>query len=118
MRITVGLGLLLASAGIGEAVKVNPLPAPTSITWGTSGSIPFSGTFKLNGSPNSIIVAAWNRAFSTITTLQWVPQATEAPIATYAPFPTTIAKIKRNSSPTILNTVDLHVGNGFVDLHD
>jgi hexosaminidase len=116
MRITVGLSILLASAGIGEAVKVNPLPAPTSITWGTSGSIPVSGTFKLNGSPNSIIVAAWNRAFGTITSLQWVPQATEAPIATYAPFPTTVAKVRRNSSPTILNTVDLHVGNGFVDL--
>jgi hexosaminidase len=116
MRLTVGLSILLVSAGIGEAVKVNPLPAPTSITWGTSGSITVSETFNLNGSPNSIIVAAWNRAFSTITSLQWVPQATEAPIATYAVFPTTVAKARRNSGPTILNTVDLHVGNGFVDL--
>ncbi len=92
------------------AVKVNPLPAPTSITWGNSGSKQFSKYVTLTGTSNSIIASAWERALNTIVDLQWVPQATEAPIATYAPFPTyvPVAK-KRNSYPSSITEVNVEI---------
>ena len=91
------VALAIAIASLADAVAVNPLPAPTSITWGTSGPKSFAGNVALNGAPNQIVRDAWNRASSAIVSLQWVPQATEAPIATYAVFPTAAAKAKRNS---------------------
>lgn len=72
---------------VANAVAVNPLPAPQSMTWGTGGPIPFSGAMQLSGQSNELVQAAWQRAFQAITTLQWTPQAIEAPIATFEPFP-------------------------------
>ena len=81
-------------AATGNAVKVNPLPAPTSITWGSSG--PRSvGHLSVTGASSSVVQSAWDRAYNTITTLKWVPQAIEAPIPVFDPFPTGTAKIKR-----------------------
>lgn len=69
------------------AVKVNPLPAPTSITWGTSGPKSVAGYLVVNAPYNQLVNDAWNRAFNTITTLKWVPAAIEAPIPTFDPYP-------------------------------
>jgi hexosaminidase len=77
--------------GVGDAVAVNPLPAPTSITWGTTGPKHVAAELVLNGSPNQLVDAAWARALRSITTLKWVPAAVEAPIATYDVFPTPAA---------------------------
>jgi hexosaminidase len=98
-------------AGVANAVAVNPLPAPTSITWGTTGPKQVARHLELNGAPNQLVRNAWTRAFSAITTLQWVPAATEAPIATYEPFPTTAASAKvRRGSPE-LTDVNLKIAN-------
>ncbi|KAH8907712.1 beta-hexosaminidase precursor [Coniochaeta sp. PMI_546] len=78
------------------AVKVNPLPAPQEISWGTSGPIAVGAlTLKsaakcANGSAENagILTVAWSRAYSTITRLRWVPQAVEEPIPVFEPFPT------------------------------
>ncbi|KAG9246844.1 beta-N-acetylhexosaminidase [Calycina marina] len=81
---------------VGEAVKVNPLPKPTSIAWGTSGARSV-GHLSLKGTSSSVVVNAWKRAYRTVTTLEWVPQAIEAPIAIYYVFPTA-APAKREVS--------------------
>ena len=96
MRFTHFASVLAAIPGLVDAVAVNPLPAPVSMTWGTSGPKSVAGYLVLNGAPNQLVRDAWNRASSAITSLKWVPQATEAPIATYAVFPTTPAKARRN----------------------
>jgi hexosaminidase len=102
-------------AGVGEAVNVNPLPAPRSITWGCSGPKQVAGYLVFNSSPyNQIVSDAWNRAFDTVTTLKWVPAAVEAPISSYAPFPTASAKIRRSSSELI--QVDLTIADSTADL--
>lgn len=95
-------------AGVADAVAVNPLPKPTSITWGTSGPKQVDRHIRLNGAPNQLVREAWNRAFSTITTLKWVPAAIEAPIAKYDEFPT--AKTKRGYSSSLVQ-VNLKIAN-------
>jgi hexosaminidase len=111
---------LVATAGLlafADAVAVDPLPAPTKITWGTSGPKAFSGYIGLKGAPNNLVRDAWTRALSTITKLKWVPAATNAPIATYEPFPTptpsgaaaALNKARRGSSSSALVSVDLKI---------
>jgi hexosaminidase len=109
--ITAAVGVL---AGVGEAVKVNPLPAPTSITWGTSGLKKVSGGLVFKASQNDIVQDAWNRAFNTITSLKWIPAAVEAPIPKFDQFPTAGSKAKRDSS--MLIEVNLQVSDYNADL--
>ncbi|KAF8847879.1 putative beta-N-acetylhexosaminidase naga [Acephala macrosclerotiorum] len=116
MRLNQIVGTIAcALVGLGEAVAVNPLPAPASITWGTTGPKSVAGYLVLTGASNTIVVDAWNRAYGTITSLKWVPQATEAPIATYAVFPTAAAKAKRNTS-TLLTGVNVKIDDSDADL--
>lgn len=86
---------LVAFITCASAVKVNPLPAPVSMTWG-NGSIAVSKNLRLTGTSNDVVVQAWKRAVDTIVDLEWVPQAIEAPIATFAPFPTYVPVAKRD----------------------
>lgn len=99
---------------LGDAVKVNPLPAPRSISWGTSGPKPVAGYLIVNAPLNQIVNDAWNRAFNTATSLKWVPAAVEAPISTYAPFPTASSKRRRATSELI--QVDLSITDVAADL--
>ncbi|KAG0647830.1 N-acetyl-beta-glucosaminidase 1 [Hyphodiscus hymeniophilus] len=103
MRFSHVASVLAGLASLADAVQVNPLPAPTKITWGTSGPKSVAGYLVLKGNSNQIVRDAWNRAFNTITTLKWVPQATEAPIATYAVYPTYVPVTKRSGSPLIID---------------
>jgi hexosaminidase len=76
-----------------EAVAANPLPKPTSITWGSSG--PFSvGTLSLDGSNNQIVKDGFDRATKAFSELKWIPAATEAPIRSFDAFPTPSAAPK------------------------
>ncbi|CAN6603060.1 hypothetical protein TRVA0_002S02124 [Trichomonascus vanleenenianus] len=92
-----------------EAVSVNPLPKPSEIKWGTSGPIPVSGGLYLDSNYNPIVYGAFNRMQNTIRELKWVPYATEAPIATFEPFPTGIppALNKRNNPAVIRVKLDI-----------
>lgn len=84
---------LAAVAEVGAAVKVNPLPAPQQITWGTSGPQPVShlglrtNARRGSGDNVDILSDAWDRAYDAITSLRWVPQAVEAPIPVFDAFP-------------------------------
>ncbi|EED13414.1 beta-N-acetylhexosaminidase NagA, putative [Talaromyces stipitatus ATCC 10500] len=88
----------LASAVAG--VAVNPLPAPRSIAWGTSGPISIPQNVAVNLPRNAIVTDAWERAWNSIKQLKWVPQATEAPISSYQPFPTAAPTSSASSVPS------------------
>ena len=73
----------------------------------------------LNSQPyNQLVSDAWNRASNTINTLKWVPAATEAPIATYEPFPSATAtaqsRVKRQACA--LTEIDLTIDDQNADL--
>ncbi|RVX69873.1 hypothetical protein B0A52_05707 [Exophiala mesophila] len=100
-----------------HAVQVNPLPAPQNITWGSSGSKSIAGYLVLNGPSSQIVVDAWSRAWNTITTLQWVPAAIEAPFPSFEAFPTATAapsRVKRQNS--YLGQIDLTIEDLEADL--
>ncbi|KAJ5114497.1 hypothetical protein NUU61_000256 [Penicillium alfredii] len=112
------LGALTATA----AVKVNPLPAPRNISWASSGPIQVE-KLTLRSSHHHhdadfVLKNAWGRAWQTITTLQWVPAATEAPIASYRPFPTETPKSnnKDKRASVAIQYVVVDVVNGTADL--
>ncbi|KIW90488.1 uncharacterized protein Z519_09134 [Cladophialophora bantiana CBS 173.52] len=101
---------------LGYAITANPLPAPQNITWGSSGPKPLAGYLVLNSPYNQIVNDAWTRAWSTISTLKWVPVATEAPISAYEPFPTATpsSRVKRWNS--FLSQIDLTIADTQADL--
>lgn len=131
MKLASLLGLLGAVAAV-SAVQVNPLPAPRNITWGSSGPIAVKQlslrTTDSHNHAHSVIDSAWERAWRTITTLQWVPAATEGPAPAFRPFPTGSAKAKRaasatssasasvSSPATAIHSVQLSVVDGDADL--
>ncbi|KAF9731432.1 hypothetical protein PMIN06_003116 [Paraphaeosphaeria minitans] len=92
--------LILASlttalfAGSAEAVAANPLPKPTEITWGP-GSHFAVGSLALSGVDSQIVQAGFDRAVKAITDLKWIPQATEAPVRSFDPFPTASTAAKK-----------------------
>ncbi|KAJ6015388.1 hypothetical protein N7540_009979 [Penicillium herquei] len=120
MKFSSVIGALGALTATVSAVKVNPLPAPRNITWGTSGPIAVKELIlRTNESRNhtqTVLADAWIRAWSTITTLQWVPAATEAPIATYPPFPTGAGLTKRGLGAQSIQSVQLTVVDSDADL--
>ena len=107
--------LLLTVASSVSAVKVNPLPAPRTIEWGSSGPKHVSGHLVLrtpSDTRDHILTEGWNRAWETIVKLRWVPAATEAPISSFQPFPSATpsahAHRKRGPAPS-LHFVDVVV---------
>ncbi|KAG6040610.1 woronin body major protein [Claviceps citrina] len=119
------LVLGLAAVDISFAVKVNPLPAPQEISWGSSGPRTIAHlSLRTNSNSQSLsnaqlLTDAWARAFNTITTLKWVPQAIEEPIPKFEPFPT--AGSDRNTKRTDgsggwLSEIDVQVSDWSADL--
>lgn len=86
-----------------EAVAANPLPKPTEITWGSEGAFSV-GSLSLNGVDSQIVKDGFDRAFKAITDLKWIPQATEAPVREFEPFPTASAASKRKNRKRQYNT--------------
>src|SRR5437016_814251 len=120
MRVNTTLQSLTAAfacLALGAAVQVDPLPAPREITWGNSGAIGVAGRVQLKGTVSSVVQKGWSRTFSKINDLKWVPSATQAPIPSFQPFPTGLARAKRNL--TVLTRVDVHIDDEAVELqHD
>lgn len=99
-----------------DAVVVNPLPAPQSITWGSSGPKQLAGYLVLNTVPSQILSDAWSRAWTSISGLNWVPAAVEAPIPTFEAFSTAAASSRLRRSDPILIQIDLAVADTQADL--
>ena len=102
--------------GASEAAKVNPLPAPQSMKWGSSGPKEVSASISLKGSQNTVVSDAWKRALSSITGLKWVPAAVEEPILKYQAFPTGSASRVKRASSAKLTTIDVSVSDSKADL--
>ncbi|OJJ46082.1 hypothetical protein ASPZODRAFT_152309 [Penicilliopsis zonata CBS 506.65] len=118
MHLLQPLAVLAAVTAV-AGVAVNPLPAPRNITWGSSGPKHLAGPLTLRSaaaSNSTIVTEGWNRAWETIVSLQWVPAATEAPIAHYAPFPTGVPPVKREAPSPSLRYVDVQVADVTADL--
>jgi hexosaminidase len=108
--------VVAAIASAVSAVSVNPLPAPASITWGTSGAKQVASYLTLNAPYNQIVHDAFYRALDSVTQLKWAPVAIEAPIATYEPFPTGAAALEKRWGSPMLLQVDLTVKDYTADL--
>lgn len=112
--IVLGLSVL---TDVAHAVKVNPLPAPQTITWGSSGPISVGASLTLNSQCGEIVTDAWSRSWNAMSTLQWVPAAVEASIAKFEAFPTETPssyKIKRANSS--LTQVEVSIADCGADL--
>lgn len=112
---------LLTAASAVSAVSVNPLPAPRSIDWGSSGPKEVDPRLQLHvnqqNQNNNILLQAWDRAWHSIVSLRWVPAATAAPIASYPPFPSGIPpKEKRSGGSTPLRVVNVEIDHPKADL--
>ncbi|KAJ5781083.1 Beta-hexosaminidase subunit alpha/beta [Penicillium paradoxum] len=114
MKLATVLSALGALTAV-SAVQVNPLPAPRNIAWGSSGPIHvWEPTLK--GCSNRVVTSAWERAWETITTLQWVPAAVESPILSYPAFPSQTPGAKAKRSPAVIYNVDVKVIDNHADL--
>jgi hexosaminidase len=103
--------------GLTDAVTVNPLPAPQSMTWGEGGPIQFQQGCQLNnGQGDDLVNQAWQRAYQAIVSLQWVPQAIEEPIGTFEPFPSATAAPSRMRRNWGVSQVDITVDDYQADL--
>lgn len=113
------LTLLTAVTSV-SAVKVNPLPAPRNINWGSSGPIEVDPRLHLRlnhqNLDNTVVFHAWNRAWQAINTLRWVPAATEAPIANYPPLPTGIPPKEKRGGGKALQEINVEVEDPKADL--
>ncbi|KFY29278.1 hypothetical protein V491_00114, partial [Pseudogymnoascus sp. VKM F-3775] len=121
MRFTkVSAAIMATLAGVdalttpqpGSAVKVNPLPVPSSIAWGTSGPKRVAGGLVVRSTYNQAVNDAWNRAFQAITELKWVPATWEAPIPEFEKFPGT----KRTTPSPLIIEVSIEIDDYNADL--
>ncbi|KAF9942989.1 hypothetical protein BGZ75_001910 [Mortierella antarctica] len=86
LSIAAAIGLLALTA-TSEAVKVNPLPAPVSITWGSSGPVKVANDFRITGPKHDILSKAYARTAALIKEERWIPQTWEQPAGEFPPFP-------------------------------
>ncbi|KAG5913449.1 hypothetical protein E4U61_006897 [Claviceps capensis] len=124
--------LALAALDVCFAVKVNPLPAPQEVSWGSSGPKTVGrlslrtnsdGQFEANKSQanTQLVQDAWNRTFTTITTLKWIPKAIEDNITKFEPFPKSghdkNNNTKRDSDTRVLlSEINVQVSDWSADL--
>ncbi|KAF9904469.1 hypothetical protein BX616_001300 [Lobosporangium transversale] len=126
MKISIAAAIgLLALAVSSEAVKVNPLPKPVHIKWGTSGPIRVANNFRITGTRHEILNKAYARTASLIKEERWIPQSWEQPIPEFPPFPTLekrgdeneeVEAFKNGGSRRALSTINVHVSDTKADL--
>lgn len=105
------LSALTALAGLAAgtlAVKVNPLPAPRSITWDENGNeVRVSNHVWLDAPKNKILQDAWDRTWRWIFLTRWEPAAVDGPFPDFDPFPGT----ENTSETTDANNVRRNFGS-------
>ncbi|GJJ77210.1 hexosaminidase [Entomortierella parvispora] len=87
MKISIAAAIGLVALTMTEAVKVNPLPAPVTIKWASSGPVKVDNNFRIVGPKNDILSKAYARTASLIKSERWTPQTWEQPIGTFPPYP-------------------------------
>ncbi|KAG0042206.1 hypothetical protein BGZ83_000775 [Gryganskiella cystojenkinii] len=87
ISIAAALGLLAVAVTSTEAVKSNPLPAPITIQWASSGPIQLANNFKIVGPNHDVLTKAYARTAALIKEERWIPQTWEQPAGEFPPFP-------------------------------
>jgi hexosaminidase len=100
-----------------DAVAANPLPKPSTITWGTSGCFSV-GSLSLSAPDHTVLQQAFDRATKTITDLKWVPAAVEAPIRQFEPFPKSPASRRKHRRQYATNNCTASLSTVKVDIAD
>ncbi|KAF9193654.1 hypothetical protein BGZ51_002602 [Haplosporangium sp. Z 767] len=86
--IAAALGLLAVAATTAEAVKANPLPAPSHIQWARTGPVKVANNFRIVGPKHEVLSKAYTRTAALIKEERWIPQTWERPAGKFPPFPT------------------------------
>ncbi|KAF9375578.1 hypothetical protein CPB97_011371 [Podila verticillata] len=86
LSIAAAIGLLAVTLTT-EAVKVNPLPKPVTIKWGTSGPIKIDNNFRIVGPNSDILSKAYARTAALIKEERWIPQTWEQPMPQWPEYP-------------------------------
>jgi len=97
----------LLFAGQAGAVAVNPLPKPANITWGEPAAFSIH-RLELKAPNHDLLQSAFARATKAFSELNWIPQATEAPVRAFAAFPTPsgfpVSSVPPSSAPASSST--------------
>ncbi|KAF9922792.1 hypothetical protein FBU30_007095 [Linnemannia zychae] len=109
ISITAALGLVALAVSTAEAVKVNPLPAPVTIEWGSSGPVTVDNNFKIEGPKHDVLTKAYARTASLIKQERWVPQSWEQPAGPFPPYPQIT---KRDETDEVDPTFDAFSSDG------
>ncbi|KAG0240156.1 hypothetical protein BGW41_007138 [Actinomortierella wolfii] len=125
MKLSIAAAIGLLALSVSEAVKVNPLPKPTEITWGNTGTIRVDDGFNFRwagaGQAPKVLSDAFARTRNIIRKEKWFPQSWEQPMPEWPEFPKG-DKQKRadddygNGGTGYLLTVDVHVADVNADL--
>ncbi|KAF9573992.1 hypothetical protein EC968_007678 [Mortierella alpina] len=102
LSLAVAIGLVALTA-TSEAVKVNPLPAPVSITWGSSGPVKVANNFRIIGSKHEILSLAYRRTVALIQKERWIPRTWEQPAGEFPPYPTLEKRTDEGETFSALN---------------
>lgn len=101
-----------------KAVEVNPLPAPTTIEWGSSGPITIAPYMTLSTQGwNPTLNDAFQRMMSAVK-INWTPAAIDGPVPSFAPFPTGIQgeSIEKREWQSPVYQVNVNVKDQHADL--
>ncbi|KAF9183365.1 hypothetical protein BGZ51_004067 [Haplosporangium sp. Z 767] len=88
MKLSIAAAIGLLALTLTEAVRVQPLPAPTHIKWAKSGPVKVANDFRITGTHHAILNKAYARTAKLIKKERWVPQVWERPAAEFPPYPT------------------------------
>ncbi|KAF9131209.1 hypothetical protein BGW39_002115 [Mortierella sp. 14UC] len=101
ISIAAALGLIAVAVSTAEAVKVNPLPAPVTISWGKTGPIKIANDFKIVGPKHDVLSKAYERTAALIKEERWIPQTWEQPAGEFPPFPVLSKRADEDEEPTL-----------------
>ncbi|KAK3829683.1 MAG: N-acetylglucosaminidase [Linnemannia gamsii] len=101
ISIAAALGLIAVAVSTAEAVKVNPLPAPVTISWGKTGPIKLANNFKIVGPKHEALSKAYTRTAELIKEERWIPQTWEQPAGEFPPFPILSKRADEDAEPTL-----------------
>ncbi|KAF9360195.1 hypothetical protein BGX26_010195 [Mortierella sp. AD094] len=122
MKISIAAAIGLLALTVTEAVKVNPLPAPASITWASSGPVKVDSNFRIVGPKHDVLTKAYARTAALIKEERWIPQTWEQPAPNFPPFPILSKRAEEaavdnsNGKKSSLKTVNVVVSDLKADL--
>ncbi|KAG0054881.1 hypothetical protein BGZ83_010219 [Gryganskiella cystojenkinii] len=119
MKLSIAAAIGLLALTMTEAVKVNPLPAPVTIQWASSGPVKVDSHFRIVGPKHEVLSKAYARTASLIKEEKWTPRTWEQPIGEFPPYPELHKRAEvdaSNNNKATLKTVTVTVSDLKADL--